>query len=112
MLHPLNLNCLDEMRAEIAKRVIDAGSLCKCGLHYVQSDGESCGNSVPDYPTDLNACHELRKKLTTRAEIVNYLNNLRGILNRSKYRHISDYDLLNAEADEHCQAWLATMVTK
>tara|TARA_R110000868_G_scaffold225548_1_gene477752 strand:+ start:650 stop:958 length:309 start_codon:yes stop_codon:yes gene_type:complete len=32
--------------------------LCKCGGHWRQSDGVSCGNSLPNYHGSLAAMHE------------------------------------------------------
>lgn len=80
---------------------------CGCG------DGIACiYNLTPNYPADHSAIHEARKSIATPAERVRYLNELRTILFRRLPKNaagetiISDYDLLNAEAVEHAEAFL------
>jgi hypothetical protein len=44
-------------------KVIVGPNLCRCGLHWLQSDKITCGNAVSDYLNDLNAMHEAEKIL-------------------------------------------------
>ena len=62
------------------------------------------------YTSDLNAIKSARKYLQTPAEKVKYLNTLRDIVSRRMPKNkvgatlISDFDLIDAEPEEHAEA--------
>ena len=45
----------NEINAAIAKAVMSPKDICGCGLHWMQSNGKSCGNSIRDYHGSLDA---------------------------------------------------------
>lgn len=59
--------------------------------------------------------HSCRKHINTPQLKVKYLNNLRNIVSRRLPRNkmgqaiVSDYDLVNASAEEHCETFMKVM---
>ena len=58
---------------------------------------------IPDYLYNLNSVRGLRRNLN-QAQKVDYLNNLRALLTKKLGRKASDFDLIDAEACDHCIA--------
>lgn len=82
-----------------------------------ETDWRSFDDKVCDgllnYPYNLNAIKEARKSVITPFVYlrVDYLNHLRKIVDRRiklQIRPVSDYDLLDAEAVEHAEAFCRT----
>ena len=44
-----------EINAAIARTVMNQKDICGCGLHWIQSNGKSCGNPVSNYHNSLDA---------------------------------------------------------
>jgi hypothetical protein len=69
---------------------------------------------IPDYPNDLNAMREARKTITGPVLRAKYMNTLREIVGRRMPKNkvgsplVSDYDCMDATANEHCEAFLRT----
>jgi len=66
---------------------------------------------IPNYYRDLNAAHEVRMwaisgDLKLR---VDHQNHLRAIVSRRTGKAASDYELLDSEASEQCEAILRTL---
>lgn len=73
---------------------------------------------IPKYPTDLNLIATARKKLINTPKLrYTYCNKLREVLGRrpdiAKNKFdvplVSDYDILNAEPEEHLETFVKTL---
>ena len=55
----------DEINAAIARTVMNQKDICGCGLHWIQSNGKSCGNPVSNYHDSLDAIVPVVRDLDT-----------------------------------------------
>lgn len=106
-----------EQRIEIAKA---------CGWLEVMPSGRLDGQHVgyhpqhavigkreeiPDYPNDLNACHEMEKHLNGYDEMVVYCRNLTDLLcadNANAAFHLHPWIELHSTPQMRCKAFLET----
>lgn len=78
--------------------------------------GEKHRNRIPDYPNDLNACHEMEKVLSEEQKItfagwVNYIYLSTDIhyLAVPKARRLEVFSLVHATASQRAEAFLRTL---
>ena len=81
-----------------------------CGT-YSEDDDAYFG--IPDYPTDLNSCHEFEKTLTDsqrpqyESKLTSIIRTLRGIPPHES--HYSESFTTYATASQRCEAFLKTV---
>jgi len=79
---------------------------------WVAPDGTEHGQ-IPDWPTDLNACAEMRKMLNTdelRDSYVRYLYCMLDAPMPFEYMPLfRQFDITNATAPQHCEAFCRVM---
>jgi len=115
----------EAMRAKVAEAC--GWRQHELGYWFNASDGiRICNDSggdaqPPNYPADLNACAEMRKKLTLDQQC-HYIEHLEQIIRRPeniafgdkptrKFRlnHFGRFAVADATAEQHCEAFLRTL---
>lgn len=106
----------DEQVIAIARATMAASDICNCGLHWMQSDGVSCGNSVANFPTDLNAIRQAVLKLFPNQVHQGFYHPLwNELMDNLKVAtghfpdHWNEYDLMTASAAAWSQAIVKTI---
>jgi hypothetical protein len=76
-----------------------------------EDDSTGDPSPFPDYPNDLNACHEFERALTAK-QCVTYEDALTYIWKRGKMHCPADGMQLHATARQRCEAFVETMEAK
>jgi hypothetical protein len=64
--------------------------------------------NLPDYPNDLDACHEM-EKLLHESQFDDYCTKLWHITNTGTGEVVGQFELICATAEQRCRAFVATM---
>jgi len=84
------------------------GRFHKVGLYYAGGQCEhprdGCGKGVPDYLNDLNACHEMEKRMSKEEKATYY-----AVLTWNPDGYYDPEVVISATARQRCKAFVLTM---
>ena len=107
----------EELRRRVAE-LLGWTNICE-ESHYSYDDMEhldvlcgisktGCKDEMPNYPQDLNACHEMEKEIRKDHEYTGwYLDALKNILDSYNYQHSCKVYTIFATARQRCEAFIA-----
>jgi len=102
----------EQIRA-IARVVMYPYNICSCGLHWMQSDGVSCGNSISNFTGDLNAMNSAEKvllgDLKASDEVDPSQPSGKYFMALGDVTERDDHPMFNATAAQRAEAFLKTL---